>query len=263
MSLGASGQVVAPSFICQGARLDGDLERVVDEGRAKNHTEFRTLDRAGRNKGDRASLDRWVSVDINSKRDWLGHAKHSEVACDPCGAGVQLLDLRRGEAECRKLLGVQERGTLNKVTEGLRAGIDRSGVNSEAREALRRTLEIDEDPAQIAGKVAPRGRKAHSVDLEANPCVRLVDARPFGLRCRIRAGKTQKRHHAQPNDATASPRKVRRHHLYERTPLHGILLGAQPLLSLRRSFSRDEVPILASSVTPPPCCGRSARQFRT
>jgi hypothetical protein len=56
---------------------------------------------AGCYESDGASLGRSVGVDIDSERYRLGHAEHGEVVGHPSGAGIQVLGVRRGEAEGR------------------------------------------------------------------------------------------------------------------------------------------------------------------
>src|SRR5713101_5488892 len=72
-SLSESGQPDALSSIGQRARLDRDLQRVVDDRDAKDHAEIRPPDCARCYQSD-ASVGSRVGIDPDGERDWLAHA---------------------------------------------------------------------------------------------------------------------------------------------------------------------------------------------
>src|SRR4051812_36132491 len=54
MSRNGSGHAPGSSFICQGARLHGEFDRVINQGQPEDHAEIRTLDHCGRRESNRA-----------------------------------------------------------------------------------------------------------------------------------------------------------------------------------------------------------------
>src|SRR3954447_15976851 len=244
MSRSASGQASTSSLICQRARLHRDLDRVINQRKTKDHAEIRSLYGPGRRKNDRTPLGHRGGFDVYNEGNRPRHAEHRKIPADACGARVQPLDLRRGETEAWKFRNVQQGCAFDKIVEGFRTDLDRTGLDREVREAFRRTLEIDEDATRIAAKAATCCGKAGGVDRKADRCMRLVDAPALRGGCAERAGTAHQRKYPNGNQPVTDVLATRRHASardYE---------FAAPLLDAATIFAKSSAPDQARSRDP-------------